>query len=178
MGLRGGSRAGPRPGLGVGSEDLERRRGRGGESVDSHSVLSTVSVVAQPCEEPSGEERGLQLRPQGLGNGMLGDARRPAFRIVGSPKESLYSPGPRRDPLSEERRWRVLSEPSRAGHVSVLCRFNSRDCTWRLHSTGEARQLGALRRPGAWVGGRHTFSTSPILSSAETKKKSNFLDVS
>ena len=73
------------------------------------------SVVAQPWEEPSGEERGLQLGPQGWGNGMLGVAGRPAFRIVGSPKESSSSPEPRRDPLSEERRWRVLSEPSRPG---------------------------------------------------------------
>ena len=72
------------------------------------------SVVAQPWEEPSGEERGLQLGPQGWGNGMF-VAGRPAFRIVGSPKESSSSPEPRRDPLSEERRWRVLSEPSRPG---------------------------------------------------------------
>ena len=127
--------------------------GSGGNLWTAHSVLSTVSVVAQPCEEPSGEERRLQLRPQGWGNGMLGVARRSAFRIVGSPKESSSSPEPRRDPLSEEKRWQVLSEPSRAGHVSVLCRFISRDCTWRLHSTGEARQLGALRRPGAGVWG-------------------------
>lgn len=169
-GAAGEVRAGPRPeGLGVGSEDLERRPG-GWESVDSHSVLSTVSVVAQPCEEPSGEE-GLPAETSGLGKRDLGDARRPAFRIV----RALRSPYTRPDPAGTRsaRREGGGSSQSLLGPGTCRCFAGlTRGIAHGVSIPREARQqLGALRRPGAWVGTAYILHPHPQLCRNEEEKQ-------
>ena len=105
---------------------------------------------------------------------MLGGGRASSSEIDGNPKEPSAPPEPRGRPLGGRRRWRGPPQSFLGpGHVPALCTINSRNCTRRLHPTGEVRQLGAPAP--SW--GAH-IAPAILPTSAETGKKSDSRDVS